>query len=152
MFITSPAFIDNGMLPITYTCDSSGINPPLVFGDVPAEAQSLALIVDDPDVPKDRRPDGLFVHWVLWNIDSKTRGIKENSRPEGAIEGLTTRGEPGFVGACPPDREHRYFFKLYALDTKLDLSPSVGKDELEMAMGGHILEAATLMARYERLH
>lgn len=150
MRIASPAFEENGTLPTAYTCDGAGVNPPLTFADVPKEAQSLVLIVDDPDVPKDRRPDGLFVHWVLWNIDPAVLGIEENSVPQGAIEGITTRGETGFVGACPPDREHRYFFKLYALDTRLGLYAMAGKDELEKAMEGHILASATLVVRYDR--
>lgn len=150
MYITSPVFEENGTLPIAFTCDGEGVNPPLVFGDVPKEAKSLALIVDDPDVPKDLRPDGLFVHWILWNIDPLITGIKENSVPQGAVEGITTRGVAGFVGACPPDREHRYFFKLYALDTRLDLPKAAGKDELEKAMSDHILTTATLMVRYDR--
>lgn len=150
MRITSSVFADNGVLPAAHTCDGVGINPPLTFTDVPKEAKSLALIVDDPDVPKDRRPDGLFVHWVVWNIDPTCEGIAENSAPQGAVEGFTTRGEPGFVRACPPDREHRYFFKLYALDVSLDLPLSTGKDELEKAMDGHTLASATLMARYDR--
>lgn len=150
MRVTSPAFEENGTLPAAYTCDGAGVNPPLIFADVPKEAESLALIVDDPDVPKNLRPDGLFVHWVLWNIDPTIAGIGENSVPHGAVEGFTTRGEPGFVGACPPDREHRYFFKLYALDTRLDLPGTSGADELEQAMDSHILATATLMARYDR--
>ncbi|MDO8565591.1 MAG: YbhB/YbcL family Raf kinase inhibitor-like protein [Candidatus Moranbacteria bacterium] len=150
MRIESPAFEENGFLPVAYTCDGVGVNPPLIFADVPTEARSLALIVDDPDVPKDRHPDGLFVHWVLWNIDPAITGIEENSVPQGAVEGATTRGVPGFVRACPPDREHRYFFKLYALDTPLNLPATAGKDELEKALEGHTLASATLMARYDR--
>lgn len=150
MRIESPAFEENSILPATYTCDGVGVNPPLTFADVSKDAQSLALIVDDPDVPKDRHPDGLFVHWVLWNIDPLTLGIGENSVPRGAVEGATTRGVPGFVRACPPDREHRYFFKLYALDTRLDLPVTAGKDALEKAMEGHVIASATLMARYDR--
>lgn len=150
MRIKSPAFEENGMLPIASTCDGAGINPPLTFESVPQGAQSLALIVDDPDVPKTLLPSGLFVHWTLWNIDPATQKIKENSIPSGAVEGNTGRGTPGFVGACPPDREHRYFFKLYALDTRLDLPKTAGLDELLQAMDGHILGSATLMARYDR--
>lgn len=150
MRIESPVFEENGLLPAAHTCDGAGVNPPLVFADVPQGAQSLALIVDDPDVPKDRHPDGLFVHWIVWNIDPLTVGIGENSVPQGAVEGSTTRGVPGFVRACPPDREHRYFFKLYALDTRLDLPATAGKDELEKAMEEHTLASATLMARYDR--
>lgn len=150
MRIESPAFEENGLLPSAYTCDGVGVNPPLTFADVSKDAKSLTLIVDDPDVSKDRHPDGLFVHWVLWNIDPLTVGIGENSVPQGAVEGATTRGVPGFVRACPPDREHRYFFKLYALDTRLDLPVVAGKDELEKAMEGHVVASATLMARYDR--
>ncbi|MFZ2187108.1 MAG: YbhB/YbcL family Raf kinase inhibitor-like protein [Candidatus Moraniibacteriota bacterium] len=150
MRITSPAFAANGILPTAFTCDGAGVNPPLTFADVPQAARSLALIVDDPDVPKQLRSDGLFVHWTLWNINPLVSDIEKDSVPQGAVEGVTTRGVPGFVGACPPDREHRYFFKLYALDAQLVLPVTAGKDDLERAMAGHILAAATLMVRYDR--
>lgn len=150
MRIISSAFMPMAMIPVQYTCDGDAKNPPLLFGDVPATAQSLALILDDPDVPKTLKPDGLFVHWVMWNIDPKIAGIAENSVPAGAMVGQGGSGKNEYVGPCPPDREHRYFFKLYALDTRLDLPATTGKAELEQAMQGHIIGQAELIGVYDR--
>jgi len=145
MKITSPAFTNNSNLPNKYTCDGQGINPPLIIAEVPANAQSLALISDDPDAPM-----GTYVHWLVWNIDPKTTKIKENSIPQGASLGKTSAGTTGYVAPCPPTGTHRYFFKLYALDIKLDLTPNAGKDNLEKAMQGHILDSAELISLYKR--
>ena len=144
MKITSPAFGHNQTIPAKYTCDGENINPPLQFSDVPARAQSLVLIMDDPDAPM-----GMWVHWTLWNIDPKISNFPENSVPEGAVQGATNR-ENRYGGPCPPDREHRYFFKLYALDAKLDLGADAKKDELESAMNGHVLDQAELVGLYNR--
>ncbi len=107
MKLTSPTFTNNSNLPTKYTCDGQGINPPLVISGVPANAQSLALISDDPDAPI-----GTFVHWLVWNIDSKITEIKENSIPQGASLGKTSAGTTGYVAPCPPSGTHRYFFKV----------------------------------------
>lgn len=144
MKITSSAFENNGNIPSKYTCDGEGINPPLNFSDIPASAQSLALIVDDPDAPS-----GTFVHWTVWNIDPKSTGIEENSIPAGATQGMTSYGKEGYGVPCPPTGIHRYFFKLYALDTKLYL-PSVRADSLEKAMIGHTLDQAEIIGLYTR--
>jgi len=145
MKITSSAFEQNQSIPSKYTCDGENINPPLSVSGVPENAQSLALIFDDPDAPA-----GTWIHWVVWNIDPKTAEIPENSAPAEATEGTTSFGKPGYGGPCPPSGEHRYFFKLYALDTKLDLDLSAGADRLEAAMKGHVLAEAELMGVYSR--
>lgn len=145
MKITSSSFAHNQNIPPKYTCDGENINPPLQFSDIPADAKSLVLISDDPDAPM-----GTWVHWILWNIDPKTTEISEKSVPAGAIEGTTSFGETGYGGPCPPSGVHRYFFKLYALDTKLDLPISVKKEDLEKAMQQHILASAEMIGLYTR--
>lgn len=145
MRITSPAFDNNASLPSRYTCDGEDINPPLGLVDVPAEAQSLALIVDDPDAPA-----GTWVHWTVWNIPPDVRSLGENSVPSGAGEGMTSFGRTGWGGPCPPSGIHRYFFKLFALDTVLNLTSSVDITTLEKAMEGHILARAELIGWYKR--
>lgn len=144
MRIISPAFENNAKIPAKYTCDGENINPPLTFLGVSANAKSLTLIMDDPDAPM-----GTFVHWVLFNLDPKTNGIKENSIPQGVVLGKTSTGRTDYVGACPPTGTHRYFFRLYALDTILDLN-NPDKTMLEEKMQGHILEHAELIGLYSR--
>ena len=149
MKITSSAFENNTSIPAKYTCDGERINPPLIFSEIPSESKSLALFVEDPDVPKELRPDGLFVHWMVWNIDPKTTEIPENSTPNGII-GPNTRGVNAYAPPCPPDREHRYFFKLFALDTSLDLPTTASREEFLEAIQGHIIEEAQIIGLYER--
>lgn len=144
MKIVSTAFENNSRLPAKYTCDGEGVNPPLTFVDVPENAKSLALIMDDPDAPM-----GTFVHWVLFNLDPKIQGIKENSIPESASLGKTSVGNANYVGACPPNGTHRYFFKLYALDIMLNLN-NPNKEVLDEAMNEHILEKSELIGLYNR--
>jgi Raf kinase inhibitor-like YbhB/YbcL family protein len=144
--ITSTAFAPDGAIPSKYTCDGQGMNPPLVFGGIPAKTQSLVLIVDDPDVPKNLMPSGVFDHWLIWDLAPTSKGFAEGEG-KGGINGA---GQQGFMGPCPPDREHRYFFKLYALDTKLTGAKIGNKKDLETAMNGHIIEKAELIGRYER--
>src|SRR3989344_7852516 len=143
MKLESSVFEHNGQMPPKYTCDGLDVNPPLRFLEVPPEAKSMALIVEDPDAPS-----GVWVHWLLWNIEPDVEEIDEDEVPEGAIEGVTNFDERGYGGPCPPDGDHRYFFKLFALDTKLELSPSGGKDQLENAMEHHIIAEAELVGRY----
>jgi Raf kinase inhibitor-like YbhB/YbcL family protein len=144
--ITSPAFAANAAIPSKYTCDGQNINPPLTFAGIPAKTQSLVLIMDDPDVPKNLMPSGVFDHWLIWDLQADSKGVAE-AAPE-SKRGLNGQGQ-GYTGPCPPDREHRYFFKLYALDTKL--TAKIGnKQDLESAMKGHILEQAELIGRYAR--
>ena len=153
MQLTSTVFAHEGLIPAKYTCDASppdgGTNPPLSITGVPEGTQSLVLIMDDPDVPKDRRPDGMFDHWVRFNIPADTTEIVEGVEPVGSA-GSGTSGQKKYVGPCPPDREHRYFFKLYALDTMLDLPEGATKKEVEVALHGHVLEETQLMGRYNR--
>ena len=142
--ITSSAFPPNGSIPSKYTCDGQSVTPPLTFSSVPPKTQSLVLIVDDPDVPKNLMPSGVFDHWLVWDLAADSKGFAEGAG-KGGINGM---GQPGYIGPCPPDREHRYFFKLYALDTKLTGAKIANKADLESAMKGHIIEQAELIGRY----
>lgn len=143
--LASPAFGPNQEIPAKYTCDGANISPPLEISGVPGKTKSLALIMDDPDAP-----GGVWVHWTAWNIDPTLAEIPENSLPQGAIEGITSFGKPGYGGPCPPSGTHRYFFKIFALDSALELGPSASRADLEQAMAGHILEKAELMGIYSR--
>lgn len=144
MKIISSAFENNAKIPSKYTCDGENVNPPLSFTDIPASAKSLVLIVDDPDAP-----GGIWVHWVLFNIDPKIQEVLENSLSESGIEGVTSFGKAGYGGPCPPSGAHRYFFKLCALDKILNLE-NPNKEEVEKAMQGHILDKAELIGLYSR--
>ncbi|MFP3912401.1 MAG: YbhB/YbcL family Raf kinase inhibitor-like protein [Desulfobacteraceae bacterium] len=150
MKLNSPAFGHEGKIPTQYTCDGENINPPLSILEAPGATQSLVLLMEDPDVPKHLKEDGMWDHWVVFNIPPNLREILEGKEPEGT-PGTGTNGEPGYYGPCPPDREHRYFFKLFALDTKLELPEGATKAEVEKAMSGHILDETHLMGRYERI-
>lgn len=149
MKLTSTAFQNGGSIPKEFTCDGPGISPPLTINDVPAGAKSLVLIMDDPDVPKHLRADGMWDHWVVFNIPPNTKEIPKGQEPQG-VHGTGTGGNKKYHGPCPPDREHRYFFKLSALDTTLNLQEGATKAQVEKAMQGHILAKAELMGRYER--
>ncbi|MBI4193004.1 MAG: YbhB/YbcL family Raf kinase inhibitor-like protein [Candidatus Colwellbacteria bacterium] len=149
MELTSGAFRDGERMPSKHTCDGANTHPPLSWDGVPEGTRSLALIMEDPDVPRQLRPDGMFDHWLHWNIPASARAVGEGEELPG-VSGKTTHGMRGYFGPCPPDREHRYFFKLYALDTLLDLSPDATKDELLDAADGHVLDRAELVGRYER--
>lgn len=148
MFIRSPAFTHTQAIPLKFTCDGENISPPLIFGDVPPEALSLVLIMDDPDVPP-TAPVKIWDHWVLFNIPPATREILEDSTPPGML-GQNTRGAVAYGGPCPPDREHRYFFRLYALDTMLDLPEGATRVDVDQAMQKHVIAQAELMGRYKR--
>ena len=143
--IWSPVFESDGPLPLRYTCDGKNINPPLIIENVPREAKSLALILDDLDAPR-----GTFVHWILWNIAPETKDVKEDSVPKGAVEGTNDLKKRKYGGPCPPSRAHRYAFKLYALDALVKLDARSGKAGLEKAMRGHILEQAQLITTYKK--
>lgn len=147
MEIKSPQFKDGGNIPILYTCEGDNTNPPLTISNVPKEAKSLVLIMDDPDVPTFIRTDRMWVHWVVFDMPPSTKEIKENSKPPGIV-GNNTSGTAVYQGPCPPDREHRYFFKLYALDITLRLKMGAAKVEVEKAMQGHVIATAELMGRY----
>jgi hypothetical protein len=149
MKLTSSTFDHEGKIPSKYTCDGENINPPLTISNVPAQAKSLVLIMDDPDVPKRLRADGMWDHWIVFNIPPNLTEINEGEEPPG-VHGIGTSNNLDYFGPCPPDREHRYFFKLYALDTELNLREKATKKQVEKAMEGHIQAKAQLMGRYAR--
>ena len=145
MKITSSAFENNQPIPYQYTCDGKNINPPLSFNLVPDKTKSLVLIVDDPDAGL-----GTWAHWLVWNIDPSTKEIAENQSPQNAIEGINDFSKKGWGGPCPPQGTHRYQFKLYALDTILNLNPNSKKLDIESAMKDHTLDLAILIGLYKR--
>jgi Raf kinase inhibitor-like YbhB/YbcL family protein len=142
MKFTSPEFENNGFIPRKFTCQGDDINPELIIEGVPQETKSLALIVDDPDAPM-----GTWVHWVVYNIPVIGL-IEEDSIP--GVQGKNDFGREDYGGPCPPSGTHRYFFKLYALDIKLNLEERVSKKVLEKAMEGHLLAKAELVGLYKR--
>lgn len=146
MLLTSPSFEHNGRIPKKFTCDGGNINPELLIQNVPEEAATLALIMHDPDAPR----EGGFTHWVVWNIDPSTTQIKQESMPPGGVEGRNGAGQNAYTGPCPPSGTHHYEFRLYALDISLDLSGTTNKDALENAMEGHVLEKTELIGLYQR--
>jgi hypothetical protein len=141
--LKSPAFENNKPIPVKYTCDGADINPPLTVDGVPEETKTLVLIVDDPDAPA-----GTFNHWLVWNIPSTTRKIEENTVP--GTEGISTSRKHAYDGPCPPYGTHRYFFKVYALDTQLELKANATKRDVEKAMEGHVLAEGELIGLYSR--
>ncbi|MDD5317768.1 MAG: YbhB/YbcL family Raf kinase inhibitor-like protein [Candidatus ainarchaeum sp.] len=138
--VSSPAFPHGGALPERYSCRGEGVTPPLSIRGIPPGAKSLALVVEDPDAPI-----GTFIHLVLWNIPVSS-AIPENSMPEGAVAGVNSAGESGYFPPCPPSGTHRYAFRLFALDSKLELPPGAAWGELAPAMTGHVLAQASLTA------
>lgn len=147
--LRSPAFQDGQPIPSKYTCDGDNISPPLAIDMVPDTTVSLVLIMEDPDVPKNVREDGMWNHWVMFNMPPNTARIGEGSTPQG-VAGVTTRNTLTYTGPCPPDRKHRYFFKVFALDTTLRLSAGASKEEVLEALKGHVLATGGLMGTYER--
>jgi len=142
MQLTSPEFNHNGYIPEKFTCEGQDINPPLAIQDIPKGTKSLSLIVDDPDAPAK-----VWVHWVVCDMPI-VYNIQENSIP--GTQGINDSGDIGYGSPCPPTGVHRYFFKLYALDVKLDLTEGLTKKDLEAAMEGHILAKAELVGLYKR--
>jgi hypothetical protein len=140
--VTSPAFKNRDSIPAKYTCDGAGINPPVQIGDIPAGTKSLVLIVEDPDAP-----GATFDHWVMWNIPPAAT-IQENSAP--GIQGSNSTGKNNYKGPCPPSGAHRYFFKVYALDTMLDLPAGSGKKAVEKAIKEHVLASGELIGLYQK--
>ncbi len=145
MKIISSAFENNTKIPSKYTCYGDNVNPPLSFSDVPENAKSLALIMDDPDAPAKT-----WVHQVVYNIDPATREILENSVPKGAVLGMTDFGKPGYGGPCPPSGTHRYFFKLYAVNKVLSLTSNAEKQAVEEAIKNNILDKAEIIGLYSK--
>ena len=152
----SSAFIQGGEIPPRYTCEGENISPPLEWSGVPETARSLVLIVDDPDAPDPRAPKMTWVHWVLFNIPATTTSLVEGASsrnlPPESEEGLNDWKNSYYEGACPPIGRHRYFHKLYALDTTLSGLSKPTKAIIEAAMKGHIIAETTLMGTYEKSH
>lgn len=150
--LTSSAFENGASIPSRFTCDGVQVSPPLSISGVPEDAKSLVLIMDDPDVPKALKPDGIFDHWVLFNIPTETREILEGGSV--GVSGANGAGKNAYASPCPPPQyepsQHRYFFKLYALDAELLLSAGASKAEVESAMQGHIMAHTELMGVYKR--
>lgn len=144
MKLTSPDFSNNGPMPSELTCDGLGISPELNIEDAPKNAKSLVLINDDPDAPV-----GTWDHWIVFNIPPTTEKIPKGQEPQG-IGGRNSWGRTGYGGPCPPSGTHRYFFKLYALDTTLSLKENASKKDIESAMKSHIISKAELMGAYKR--
>ena len=148
--ITTTAFRDGSSIPKRFTCDGSDVSPALSWGDPPAGTRSLAIIADDPDAPA-----GTWVHWVLYDLPADTRKLpegvaKDRELPNGALQGRNDFGKIGYNGPCPPrGSEHRYFFKLYALDSRTGLKAGATKSELERAMKGHVLAQAQLVGKFQ---
>jgi Raf kinase inhibitor-like YbhB/YbcL family protein len=150
--ILSTAFREGESIPVQYTCDDANVSPPLRWGGIPKNSQSLALICEDPDAPS-----GVFVHWVIFNLPPIVADLPEATPTtedlveSGAIQGRNDFNKLGYGGPCPPPgKPHRYFFRLYALDTKLDLQAGATKREFERAAEGHILAEGRLMGTYKR--
>jgi Raf kinase inhibitor-like YbhB/YbcL family protein len=153
-FTLTSTFGPNGSIDTKHTCEGSDVSPPLSWSDAPAGTKSLALIVDDPDAPDPKAPKMTWVHWVLYDIPATAtelpEGVKKNQLPAGTKEGLNDWNRAGYGGPCPPIGRHRYFHKLYALDTVLAELGTPTKAELEAAMKGHILGKAELIGTYEK--
>lgn len=143
--ISSFAFSEGKLIPFRYTCDGQNINPPLSIMDVPVGTKSLVLVVDDPDVSW-----GVLSNWLVWNVDPSTTHIQENALPEGAVVGTNDFYSAGYNGPCASAGTHRYFFKVFALDTKLNLAPGSSRDQLMQAMQGHILDQSKLSGKYKK--
>lgn len=152
--LESTAFTHGGKIPSKYTCDGKNISPPLQWSGIPAATRSLVLIVDDPDAPDPKAPKMTWVHWVLYNIPTNTTVLAEGASPtklsQGSEEGLNDWKKSGYGGACPPVGRHRYFHKLYALDTLLHGMTKPTKANLEAAMKGHVIAETMLIGTYEK--
>ena len=152
--LTSQAFRQGGEIPAQHTCEGADVSPPLAWSGVPANAKSLALIVDDPDAPDPAAPKMTWVHWVLYNIPPTATGLLDGATaqalPGGTLEGTNDFKRAAYGGPCPPVGRHRYFHKLYALDTVLPDLKSPSKAALEKAMQGHVLTHAELVGTYQK--
>jgi Raf kinase inhibitor-like YbhB/YbcL family protein len=151
---TSPAFAEGGEIPTRYTCEGQDVSPPLAWSEPPSGTKSLALIVDDPDAPDPKAPKMTWVHWVLYNLPPTAgqlaEAVEPKALPTGTLEGLNDWKRTGYGGPCPPIGRHRYFHKLYALDTILPDLGGPTKAQLEKAMQGHVLAGAELVGTYEK--
>jgi Raf kinase inhibitor-like YbhB/YbcL family protein len=147
--LSSTAFKEGEMIPSKYTCDGENISPPIKWENLPTNTKSIALITDDPDAPA-----GTWVHWIIYNIKSDIKELSEKlpsdkQIPNGAKQGITSFNKTGYGGPCPPNGAHRYYFKVYALDTEI-ITDELKKDDLLKAMEGHILAQGELMGKYQR--
>ena len=145
MILTSPAFDNDGKIPCKYTCDGENMSPPLIISDVPPEAKSLVLILDEPEPPKGA---SAIDHWLVFDIPPGDQYVPEGEAPEGTI-GTIAAGQVSYRGPCPSEGEHRYRFQLYALDVELPLPEQTTRKEIERAMAGHLLARAEMTGRYE---
>jgi Raf kinase inhibitor-like YbhB/YbcL family protein len=154
MTIASTAFTDGGEIPTRYTCEGDDVSPPLAWSGVPADAKTLVLIVDDPDAPDPAAPRMTWVHWVLYNLPPDCRGLPEGTTsaklPAGSGEGINDWNRTGYGGPCPPIGRHRYFHKLYALDTRLGGLAQPNKATIEAIMKGHVIAEAQLIGTYQK--
>ena len=150
MQLTSSAFAADGAIPEKYTCDGGNVSPPLSWSGAPPETETFALICHDPDAAS-----GNFIHWVIFDIPGDTSHLDEGlppkeTLPNGAMQGANGRRRTGYTGPCPPSGSHRYYFRLYALDARLNLGPGTVAQQVEAACQGHTLAQAELLGRYER--
>lgn len=145
MRINCPAFEEDKPIPSTFTCQGENHNPPLEFFDIPSDAQSLVLIMDDPDATM-----GTFTHWLIWNIPPHTLKFDEGLVPDDCEEGLNSSGQRGYMGPCPKSGNHRYFFKLYALNKRLSVSQDITKEQLEDEINSSLMDKAELMGTYQK--
>lgn len=152
--LTSPAFPDSGAIPAIYTCEGRDISPPLVWRGAPEGTQSLVLIIDDPDAPDPKAPKLTWVHWVVFNLPPQAGGLPENAPavglPRGGETGVNDWKRANYGGPCPPIGRHRYFHKLYALDTVLGGLHRPTKVQVEAAMQGHVMAEACLIGTYQK--
>jgi hypothetical protein len=145
MQLKSKAFEDGGMVPVKFTCEGPNVSPPLEFIDVPAKAKSLVLMIEDPDA--EAKP---WVHWMVFNIPPDAKGFEENSIAPGAEQGLCNGNTLGYEGPCPPENEHTYLFKLYAVDKMLDTNPTPDRKKVLEQIHGHTIDEAVLEGRYQK--
>lgn len=144
MKISSPAFKDGGNIPVKYTCEGDNINPEIDIERIPDGTQSLVLIVEDPDAPK-----GTWTHWILYNIPANTNVISEDTSP--GKQGISTSKQKSYVGPCPPGKEnHRYYFRLYALDTKIEQRDGITREQIDREIVEHVIDTAEIMGHYSR--
>ena len=142
--VTSSAFQEGGNIPSKFTCDVSDTSPPLQIAGIPSNAKTLVLIADDPDAPS-----GLFTHWLVWNIPPQTSSIAEGSAPKG-VHGANDFGKSGYGSPCPPSGTHRYSFKIFALDSALELRSGAKRSQVDAAMKGHVIAQGELIGRYAK--
>jgi len=145
MQIKSEAFEDGGIIPVKFTCEGPNVSPPLEFIDIPAEAKSLVLMIEDPDA--EAKP---WVHWMVFNIPPDAKKFEENSIASGALQGLCNGNTLGYEGPCPPESEHTYVFKLYAVDKMVISNPTPDRKKVLELIHGHIIDVAVLEGRYKK--